>query len=220
VTARALAVAASGELRPGEPPDRAGAELRPGEPAACIGVAGTVAPGNGRPSAAPPRDTTQHLDSTSARLHVTVSRRFLEKLAAARDALSHSHPGAGTEEILEAGLDLLLERRAKRNGIVAMLRKTPPPAKTDLVPAHVKRAVWKRADGRCELRLHSGERCGSTTRLEYDHVVPRAHGGPSTIDNVRLACREHNLLAARRVFGDAWMDRFQRRAATPSAGGP
>jgi hypothetical protein len=37
------------------------------------------------------------------RLHVTVSRRLLAKLDAARDALSHSHPGATTESILEAG---------------------------------------------------------------------------------------------------------------------
>ena len=36
------------------------------------------------------------------RFHTTVSRRFLAKLAAARDALSHSHPGADTEAVLEA----------------------------------------------------------------------------------------------------------------------
>jgi hypothetical protein len=48
------------------------------------------------------------------RLHVTVSRRFIQNLDAARDALSHSHPGADVETILEAGLDLLLERAAKR----------------------------------------------------------------------------------------------------------
>ncbi|HSN15735.1 MAG TPA: hypothetical protein VLT61_13970, partial [Anaeromyxobacteraceae bacterium] len=39
---------------------------------------------------------------------------FTEKLEAARDALSHSHPGADVEAILEAGLDLLIERAAKR----------------------------------------------------------------------------------------------------------
>jgi hypothetical protein len=41
---------------------------------------------------------------------VTVSRRFLEKLEAARDALSHSHPGADVEAILEAGLERQRER--------------------------------------------------------------------------------------------------------------
>src|SRR6266542_2453702 len=45
------------------------------------------------------------LSAELRRLHVTVSRRLLEKLDAARAALSHSHPGAGAEEIIEAGLD-------------------------------------------------------------------------------------------------------------------
>jgi hypothetical protein len=37
-------------------------------------------------------------------------------------------------------------------------------------------------------------------------------GGPSTVDNIRLTCRCHNLLAARQAFGDEWMDRFTRAA--------
>jgi hypothetical protein len=44
---------------------------------------------------------------------LTVPKRLKEKLEAARDALSHSHPGATEEEVLEAGLDLLLERAAR-----------------------------------------------------------------------------------------------------------
>ncbi|HEX9401741.1 MAG TPA: HNH endonuclease, partial [Anaeromyxobacter sp.] len=60
--------------------------------------------------ATPPRTTTEPLTADLRRFHVTVTRRFMEKLAAARAALSHSHPGASEDEILEAGLDLLLER--------------------------------------------------------------------------------------------------------------
>jgi HNH endonuclease len=47
-----------------------------------------------------PRDAAEPLTADLRRLHVTVSRRFLEKLDAARDALSHARPGASTEEIL------------------------------------------------------------------------------------------------------------------------
>jgi hypothetical protein len=165
------------------------------------------------PDAPIPRDhnTVQPLTADLSRLHVTVSRRFLEKLQAARDALSHSHPGSSEEEILEAGLDLLLDKAAKRNGLVDKPRKDPPPSESDAVPAHVKRAVWLRAGGKCEWRLDSGEVCGSTHQLELDHhPIPRAHGGPSTIDNVRLHCRPHNILGARRIFGAAWMDRYTR----------
>ncbi|BDG05147.1 HNH endonuclease [Anaeromyxobacter oryzae] len=142
------------------------------------------------------------------RFHVTVSDRFLRKLQAAKDALAHTRPGAMEEELLEAGLDLLLEKAAKRKGLVSKPRKTPPPAKADHIPAHVKRAVWERDGGRCQFRLPSGEICGSTHQLEFDHIEPVALGGASTVENVRIACRSHNIISARRVFGDDWMDRY------------
>src|SRR6266542_3976012 len=53
--------------------------------------------------ASPPRTTVEPLTADLRRFHLTVSRRFMEKLAAARAALSHSHPGASEDEILEAG---------------------------------------------------------------------------------------------------------------------
>jgi hypothetical protein len=179
------------------------APLRPAEPAAT--ATPITRPIAAAPSAPAREEVTKPLDAERARLHVTVSRRFLEKLEAAKDALSHARPGASAEEILEAGLDLLLRERARRNGLVANPRETPRPSRTDAVPAHVRRAVFGRAGGRCEWRLDSGEVCGCTTRVELDHVVPRARGGPSTIENLRVLCRPHNLLAARRAFGDAVM---------------
>ena len=57
------------------------------------------------------RDEAEPVTADLSRLHVTVSRRFLAKLAAARDALSHGHPGANREAVLEAGLDLLRGHR-------------------------------------------------------------------------------------------------------------
>ena len=160
------------------------------------------------PRAPPP--AVEPLTADLRRFHVTVSRRFLEKLEAARAALSHSHPGAEAQEILEAGLDLLLERHAKRKGLVEKPRREPPPAKPGHVPAHVKRAVWKRDGGVCQWPVNSGGICGSIHQVELDHVVPRGRGGPPTIENTRCLCRAHNLLAARRIYGDSWMDTFTR----------
>ena len=174
----------------------------------------------------PERTTIAPLTADLRRLHVTVSRRFLEKLEAARAALSHVQPGASAEEILEAGLDLLLARDAKKKGQVEKPLSTPRRSHGDHVPAHVRREVWRRDGGRCQWALESGGICGSTHRLELDHVIPRARGGPSTAANLRLLCQTHNLLAARRVLGDDLMDRFaprtrarsMRSASTP--GGP
>jgi hypothetical protein len=128
---------------------------------------------------------------------MTVPRSYHEKLAALRAALSHSHPGASAGELIEAALDLALEQLAKRRGLVKKPRREPPPSKPEHVPAHVRRAVWKRDGGKCQWPLESGGICGSTHQVELDHVRPRALGGPSTIENTRCACKlcreRHNL---------------------------
>jgi hypothetical protein len=160
------------------------------------------------------RPVVEAVTAELRRLHMTVPRRLLEKLAAARDALSHSMPNATDDEILEAGLDLLLAQHAKRKGLVEKPRKVPPLSKGDAIPAHVRREVWLRAGGRCECKLDSGEICGSTYKLELDHFpIPKARGGPATIENVRVACRPHNVGTAREMFGNALMDRYTREAS-------
>jgi hypothetical protein len=105
-------------------------------------------PASPQPAVAAKPSAVEPLDADSVRLHLTISRDALAKLEAARDALSHSRPGASMGEIVEAALD---------------------------------------------------------------HVQAWALGGPTTVEGIRLACRAHNQLAARRVFGDAWMDRFARK---------
>ncbi len=66
----------------------------------------------------PAPDTVEPLTSDLRRLHVTVSKRLLAKLEAARDGLSHAIPGASTEQVLEAALDALLAKQAARKGLV------------------------------------------------------------------------------------------------------
>lgn len=189
----------SQSVRPGEP--------HPVEPSASVP----------RP-VPPPRDTAEPLTADLRRLHITVSKGFLDKLEAARAALSHSMLGATTEMILETALDLVLARDAKRKGLVARPRpagSTPPPG-SGYVPSAVRREVWKRDGGRCQWPLDSGGICGSTLRVELDHTRARGQGGRATIDNMRLLCRPHNDLAAREAYGDAVMDRYTRSG--PDAG--
>jgi 5-methylcytosine-specific restriction endonuclease McrA len=106
--------------------------------------------------------------------------------------------------------------------VVAKPQKTPRPSAPDHIPADVRRAVWARDGGRCQWPLASGGICGSTRRLQLDHIQPLALGGTSTVDNVRIACRPHNLLAARLAFGDEWMNRYTTdpRAPRPVARPP
>ncbi|WP_408629107.1 HNH endonuclease [Anaeromyxobacter terrae] len=91
------------------------------------------------------------------------------------------------------------------------------PEATSTIPAIVRRAVWKHDGGRCAWVGPDGRRCNSRWKLELDHIRPVALGGPSTIDNLRLACRAHNLLHAERTFGREHMERFRRdRGAGPT----
>ncbi|MDE2510391.1 MAG: HNH endonuclease, partial [Elusimicrobia bacterium] len=70
------------------------------------------------------------------------------------------------------------------------------------IPNWVKETVYTRDGGRCTFRSPEGTRCEARGGLEYDHVVPWAHGGVSNDPkNVRLLCRTHNVLEAERVFG-------------------
>ena len=190
-----------------------GAVVQPDEPRGAV-PAGPPRPTPPAPLPAARPDEVEPLTADLRRFHTTVSKRFLAKLAAARDALSHSHPGADTETVLEAALDLLLAANDKNKGLVEKPRASPPrpSASPRHIPAEVKRAVWAR-DGRCcRWPLASGGVCGSTTRLELDHVVPLARGGTSTVGNLRVVCAFHNQLAARRVFGERWMNQFTSRS--------
>jgi hypothetical protein len=179
-----------------------------------------------------PRDDVQPLTADLRRLHITVSRQFLKKLDGARDGLSHAIPGATSEQVLEAALDLLLEKQARARGQVKKPRAialAPAPIATtsspenpvapvhrrtgprEAIPAAVRRAVWARDGGRCSWPLDAGGRCGSTHRLELDHLLPWARGGESTVANLRLVCARHNRVAARQAFGGRHLERYGRR---------
>jgi len=181
------------------------------------------------PRPAPPsRPEVDPLTADLRRLHLTVSKRLLDKIAAARTGLSHAMPRATTEQVLEAALDLLLDRQARSKALVKRPRKTSAPATpaapvaptppalgpadgSDHVPAEVERAVRLRDGNRCQFPLDSGGVCGSTWQVELDHVVPRALGGPATVANLRCACKPHNLRAAVLELGEGVMSQGPRR---------
>ena len=195
----------------GSPAETSSQTVRPAELA--VGMkAPAVAP---PPPPEPPRDEAVPMTAQLSRLHVTVSRDFLAKLEAARLALSHSVPNATIEDVLEAGLDLVLSRDTKRKGLVAKPRlvarddQPAPVTVSRYVPADIRRAVWKRDGGECQWPVESGGICGSRLRPELDHIRPYAKGGPTTVDNLRVLCGFHNELAARQEYGDVAVDRHR-----------
>jgi 5-methylcytosine-specific restriction endonuclease McrA len=146
------------------------------------------------------------------RVAVTASAEFKRKLEASKDALASKFPEGKLEEILMAGLDLVLAQAEKKRGLVEKPRATHAVApKGPTVPRAMKREVWRRDEGRCQWPMAHGGICGSTRDLEYDHVVPRACGGPTSVRNLRLLCSHHNQQAAEEIFGREKMARYRRR---------
>jgi 5-methylcytosine-specific restriction endonuclease McrA len=141
------------------------------------------------------RTLVEPLSRATTRLHITVSPEFVALLKRAKAGEVHVRPNATDEEVLRAGLDLLLRQQEKRRASV---------------PPRVKRAVKERDGGKCQWRTHDGGICGATAMVQVDHIVPKGKGGPSTVDNCRVLCRRHNLEAARQAYGNAWMDRYAR----------
>jgi 5-methylcytosine-specific restriction endonuclease McrA len=53
------------------------------------------------------------------------------------------------------------------------------------IPTDVRRAVFERDGGHCV-------ECGSAFDLQYDHVLPVALGGATTVENLQLLCADCN----------------------------
>ncbi len=179
------------------------------------------------PASEPPRPASRaSLEPVSAdtySLRATVDTAFKKELDQLKALLAHKFPAGDLGAVLREAVQCALEKHGKRKGAVepSRTRKSPPPKERgageqarppsrDPIPAAVRREVWKRDAGQCAWQSHDGHRCASTWKLELDHIVPAALGGPSTIDNLRLCCHTHNQLHADQTFGRAHMDLFRR----------
>jgi hypothetical protein len=134
-------------------------------------------------------------------IHFTANRALKEKLDRARDLLRFQGANDLASVIDRAVTMLLADLEKKRFGKTDKPREAKA-ANTNSrrVPNAVKRAVCERDQRQCTYEDESGRRCGERATLEYDHIQPFARGGQTTLDNLRLRCRAHNLLAAEVMF--------------------
>jgi hypothetical protein len=146
---------------------------------------------------------------------MTVKRAFIEDLEQAKALLSHKMPGAKLEDVFHECLRLAISVHLKRKRGGDRPRKGAPKVKPPgtveprTPPADVKREVWARDGGKCAFVADDGRRCDSTHQVEYHHVVPWPRG-PSTVENIQLRCKCHNIFEAERELGKVYMDRFRR----------
>jgi hypothetical protein len=136
------------------------------------------------------------------KIQFTASRKTYEKLRRAQDLLRHTVPDGDPAVIVDRALTMLIAEleRAKSAGTHRPRPDRASDCNTRHIPAHVKRAVWRRDAGRCAFVGTMG-RCSETSFLEYHHVVPFAAGGKATTSNISLRCRAHNAYEAQVYFG-------------------
>lgn len=146
-----------------------------------------------------PAQRIEPLTPTRMRFAFTAGERFLSLFEKARGLLRHKHPSGRLEDVLEEALSFYLAKRDP-----ALKKPAPPKASDGLkrrMPQWVKDAVFRRDGGRCAFTA-GGRRCEETDGLEYDHIRPWSMRGSSADpENVRLLCRGHNRLAAKRALG-------------------
>lgn len=53
------------------------------------------------------------------------------------------------------------------------------------IPTELRRVVFERDGGRCV-------ECGGSFDIQYDHILPVAHGGATTLENLQILCAECN----------------------------
>ncbi len=161
-------------------------------------------------------ETIRPVSASINEVRLFLKDEVLEKITTLKDRFAHKHPRCSNAELFELLLDRALletdparEPKRKTLGVPpaskmmvgestecaysVSLVKTAAPRKR-APSAALKRHVFRKAEGRCE-------KCGSRHALEMDHKKPFALGGLTTVENMRLLCRNCNQRERVKVFG-------------------
>jgi len=126
------------------------------------------------------------------------SDETLAKIEKMKGRLAHKNPNPSMDELVSAVFDIALEATDPA--------KEPKRKVKAATKVSIKRAVWKRDEGVCV-------ECGSAYAVQEDHKVPKSLGGPYTLENMRLLCRNCNQRAAIEKLGQDVMDPYLSPAA-------
>jgi len=133
----------------------------------------------------------------------------------ARDHFSNAIPGRDISAVTKRVFGELKARIEKEERAAL---KAPSPAKaTKNIPRKNRRHVHARDNGRCTyVDPATGERCCAKAYIQQDHISGRADGGGHDVENLRLACRAHNLWFAELRYGKEYIaKRIRLRKRTP-----
>jgi hypothetical protein len=159
------------------------------------------------------KETIKVVSEELAEYNFSATKVTQEKIKKLKGLLAHKNPAISLGELIDKLCDLGLETWDPGQKTVKLRRVAAPrlinsqgkitnsmsevsgfQAIAFCSRAEISRQVWEKAKSRCE-------NCGSTYALQEDHILPRAKGGASTLNNLRLLCRPCNQRAAIDQFG-------------------
>jgi len=156
------------------------------------------------------------LSGSSYRIEFTASAELYAKLERARELLSHTVPRGELATVIERALDALVEGEMRRRIGAGQPQQKRRPLKLGSrhVPREVARIVWERDGGQCTFVDAEGRRCSERRYLTLEHRHPWSLGGRPTTDNICLLCENHNAHNARKVFGEAFLEKKRSERAS------
>jgi hypothetical protein len=155
------------------------------------------------------REQRRPIDENTSRVSVNLPNEAVESLQRAKEILSHKFPHASDGDIIAYALNFLVAKTEP----VTQSAAAPASKRVrseDHTKAGARRMIFKKYQGRCCFKDPlSGRICGSRYQVQTDHIIPRALGGSDHPSNLRLLCRQHNLLLAEKSFGKRHMERYR-----------
>ena len=179
-----------------------------------VNAAASVAPNATLPGEAPAKVTPRSAGRYAWQL--TADQEMQELFEEAQQLIGHAGP-RDLQAVLKRALEVLVATlRKAKYAATSQPREAPASTNGRHVPHAVVRAVSERDGYQCAFKDPDGRRCTERMDLQFDHVIPFARGGQTTVENVRLLCVVHNQHEAERVYGEAHM-REQRAASRARA---
>jgi len=174
----------------------------------------SAVPTPGASSPPPMRPTVVPVTPERYKVQLTITRETRQRLRQVQDLMRHSNPSGDIEKIFERAIELLLTDLQQQRFAASSRPRTGAAVdpRGRHIPASVRRAVWRRDEGRCAFVGARG-RCPETGFLEFHHVVPFAAGGAATVENLELRCRAHNAYEST-LFFETPGEEFVREPAT------
>ena len=216
VVSQVVAAAAAAAAKRGSEavPDSMLASIADAVAQTIVNAAASVAPNAALPGEAHAKVTPRSAGRYAWQL--TADQEMQELFEEAQQLIGHAGP-RDLQAVLKRALEVLVATlRKAKYAATSQPREAPVNANGRPVPHAVVRAVSERDGCQCAFKDPDGRRCSERINLQFDHVIPFARGGQTTVENVRLLCVVHNQHEAERVYGETHM-REQRAASRARA---